>query len=238
MLGRKVVTFLVFASFCAASVPLPVATIDIRDKDHSQPFPCQKCPCGCKTAEQCWTNCCCFTPAERLAWAEKNGVTPPSYVQRPSSEEAALERISNRSQVGQETALTKSKCCEPRNACCQKQQGTCVSNPATMASGKLDCCAAQVSKPCGSCCQTAKPGKVDATGVNVSRKRKVVLSVFALKCQGKSFAFTLLPSTILACLQEMAMMELEFGPAHQAMLKDPPPVFLKPDTPPPKQLLS
>jgi hypothetical protein len=64
------------------------------------------------------------------------------------------------------------------------------------------------------------------------------LSMFALKCQGKSSAFTLLPWTILATIQNVVMFEHEFGPAHQATMRDPAPVFFKPDTPPPKQMLS
>lgn len=49
-------------------------------KRSGERFPCEHCGCGCATAEQCWRNCCCFTPAERLAWAEKNGVEPPAFV--------------------------------------------------------------------------------------------------------------------------------------------------------------
>jgi hypothetical protein len=33
-------------------------------------------PCGCATAEQCFTNCCCHTLAERLAWAKARGLEP------------------------------------------------------------------------------------------------------------------------------------------------------------------
>lgn len=43
-------------------------------KDRSRPFPCMDKPCGCATAEQCFTNCCCNTPAETLAWARARGI--------------------------------------------------------------------------------------------------------------------------------------------------------------------
>lgn len=46
----------------------------------SEPFPCQSHSCGCVSAEQCWTACCCFTPRQRLAWAIRHGVTPPESV--------------------------------------------------------------------------------------------------------------------------------------------------------------
>ena len=42
----------------------------------SEPFPCQSHACGCATAHQCWTSCCCFTPHQRLVWAVRNGITP------------------------------------------------------------------------------------------------------------------------------------------------------------------
>lgn len=40
-------------------------------------FPCQHGRCGCASAGQCWSSCCCHTPRERLAWAERHGVVPP-----------------------------------------------------------------------------------------------------------------------------------------------------------------
>ncbi|MCC6508625.1 MAG: hypothetical protein IT423_05940 [Pirellulaceae bacterium] len=61
------------------SVPIPVGRVEFSDKDASQPFPCQSRACGCKSARQCWTKCCCHTPSQRKAWAQKNGVTPPDY---------------------------------------------------------------------------------------------------------------------------------------------------------------
>jgi hypothetical protein len=49
-------------------------------KDRSRPFPCMDKPCGCATAEQCFKNCCCHTPAERLAWAKAHSVEPAVLV--------------------------------------------------------------------------------------------------------------------------------------------------------------
>ncbi len=53
--------------------PLPLS----ETKHASVAFPCQGHACGCQSAAQCWQDCCCYTPAERLAWAEANGVTIP-----------------------------------------------------------------------------------------------------------------------------------------------------------------
>ena len=74
----------------ASGLPLPVvappadAPSNRVTKDRSRPFPCMDKPCGCATAEQCFANCCCHTPAQRLAWAKAHRVEPAVL--------AALER--------------------------------------------------------------------------------------------------------------------------------------------------
>jgi hypothetical protein len=71
----------------ASGLPLPLggaqpasstsaAAKRLAGKDRSQPFPCMDKPCGCTTAEQCFSTCCCNTPAELLAWAKANHVEP------------------------------------------------------------------------------------------------------------------------------------------------------------------
>jgi hypothetical protein len=74
-------------------------------------------PCGCATAEQCFTNCCCHTPAETLAWARRHRVAPHVL--------AALER-----RVGAATDA-------PAGSCCGIE--------ATRPSAKPRCCAAAES---------------------------------------------------------------------------------------------
>lgn len=67
----------------ASGLPLPLvapaagtggAVVGRAAKDRSRPFPCMDKPCGCATAEQCFANCCCHSPAERLAWARAQRV--------------------------------------------------------------------------------------------------------------------------------------------------------------------
>lgn len=43
-------------------------------------FPCDGHACGCRTAADCWGGCCCLSPAQRLQWAEANGVEPPAIL--------------------------------------------------------------------------------------------------------------------------------------------------------------
>jgi hypothetical protein len=66
----------------AIGLPLPA----VARKDTSYPFPCQDNPCGCRTAEECWTHCSCYTVEERWAWAREHNVEPPAYAERPADD--------------------------------------------------------------------------------------------------------------------------------------------------------
>jgi hypothetical protein len=72
----------------ALEIPLPVFV----HKISSQPFPCQDHACGCQTAEQCWSHCCCFSPEERWAWAKAHNVELPAYAEKPTDSRAATVR--------------------------------------------------------------------------------------------------------------------------------------------------
>jgi hypothetical protein len=69
-------------SLVASGLPFPGSGVAERGgdparhvaKDRSRPFPCMDSPCGCATAEQCLSSCCCHTPAERLVWARRHGL--------------------------------------------------------------------------------------------------------------------------------------------------------------------
>jgi hypothetical protein len=84
--ARRAFTSVALVSFLLSTVGLPLPAL--TTKDPSEPFPCQNHPCGCRSAEECWRHCCCFTAAERWAWARANHVEPPSYAERPASEAA------------------------------------------------------------------------------------------------------------------------------------------------------
>lgn len=100
----------------ALEVPLPVFV----HKISSQPFPCQDHLCGCRTAEQCWSNCCCFTPEERWAWAKAHNVEPPAYAEKPVAPSSPAKSRGNEGGQGWNTvklrdrdrgATEKSCCC-------------------------------------------------------------------------------------------------------------------------------
>lgn len=54
--------------------------VGLPKPQSSVPFPCMDHRCGCASPEECWTNCCCMSPEERLAWAHEHGVQPPPSI--------------------------------------------------------------------------------------------------------------------------------------------------------------
>jgi len=91
-LTSRAVTWLMLAAYVAivSGVPLPIAGSPpeagspaakrLAAKDRSRPFPCMDKPCGCATAEQCFSSCCCNSPAELLAWAEAHHLDPATLL--------------------------------------------------------------------------------------------------------------------------------------------------------------
>jgi hypothetical protein len=82
-LRRRTVAVLALGSYLAAAFGLPVSLSPA--KSARQPFPCQNQPCGCRSAEECWQHCCCYTPEERWAWARAHHVQPPAYAEPPTA---------------------------------------------------------------------------------------------------------------------------------------------------------
>jgi hypothetical protein len=77
----------------------------------SAPYPCQKHPCGCRTAEQCWSGpCCCFTMREKVAWAAEHEIVAPQHAVQMAEEEAASE------------AWDDVKSCQSLDDCCAKNK--------------------------------------------------------------------------------------------------------------------
>jgi hypothetical protein len=91
------ISLAILGSICALVFPFPVliqpaleheSGESVQDgdegvqhgKETSEPFPCQDRPCGCRSASQCWKKCCCFTNAQKIAWAKSHGVAVPDFV--------------------------------------------------------------------------------------------------------------------------------------------------------------
>ncbi|WP_437223390.1 hypothetical protein SH661x_003198 [Planctomicrobium sp. SH661] len=111
---HRLVCLSVLLSIVASFVPLPVgvAVVSPGEKDRSEPFPCADRPCGCRSAQQCWKKCCCFTHEQKLAWARKNRVKVPELVisQAKKSSTAAFTF---------ESLLAR----RPAKTCCSQRSG-------------------------------------------------------------------------------------------------------------------
>jgi hypothetical protein len=123
---RRPIGLAVLVSLCAALFPIPIGSQVQTDKDISEPFPCQNRPCGCKSAQQCWKKCCCFSNPQKLAWAKANRVIAPAYVAAAvKKEESAVHSAPSccgklagkASQQGAKCPITSTrKCCATANA--------------------------------------------------------------------------------------------------------------------------
>ncbi|WP_299462492.1 hypothetical protein [uncultured Gimesia sp.] len=171
---RRLVSLLVLVSFCASFVPLPVGSRSSVEKDQSTPYPCQNRPCGCRSAEQCWKSCCCFTNKEKLVWAEANGVTPPTYVIAAAANES-------------DTAVCKA------GGCCTKPKSADVSAIIQTASKTKDCC----SKSDHSHSENVPAVK----GAEEESETLFVIGVLVQKCQGQGLFWNSLPWAILPEIQ-------------------------------------
>ncbi|QDU98833.1 hypothetical protein Pla8534_67440 [Lignipirellula cremea] len=112
-LQRRLTCLLLILSICASFIPLPAGYPAIEGKDRSAPFPCQDRPCGCGSAEQCWRKCCCFSHAQKLAWAKSHGVTPPDFVVQAAAAESRTRDDAAMLCGVKTTAKEGCSCCSP-----------------------------------------------------------------------------------------------------------------------------
>lgn len=76
----KAICVLTLGAFLVAShgmLPSPSFLASYFSGWSGERYPCENCGCGCASATECWTHCCCHTAHERLVWALENGVLPP-----------------------------------------------------------------------------------------------------------------------------------------------------------------
>ena len=143
--ARRITTWLAILgySLVASGLPLPLGTSGapvardtavarrLASKDRSRPFPCMDKPCGCDTAERCFTICCCHTPAETLAWAKAHGVEPALLV-------ALQRRVNVHAAAGVSNAAMptakKPSCC---SAAAPRAEPACCSVAPTVAESEI-----------------------------------------------------------------------------------------------------
>jgi hypothetical protein len=71
--------------------------------------------CGCDTAERCFTNCCCHTPAETLAWAKARGI-------EASVIDALTRRVAASSPAARSGGCCSSKTPKAEPSCCSSAE--------------------------------------------------------------------------------------------------------------------
>jgi hypothetical protein len=211
---RSATALLVLVGICASALPIPLGRIVRQANDSSQPFPCQHCACGCKSAEQCWTSCCCYTPAQKAKWAKENGVTPPAY--------AALE--DERSLADDRTPGA-----EPCTKSCCSKKGTDKQPPKSKQLVTCSNCSS-TSKACEKCSQ---PDASDAED-DPESEAVIVLSIMAYKCSGQATVFSLLPWAIIEPQPNVARCWELLGRHEPDQAVIPIRVYLFPDVPPPR----
>jgi len=146
---RRITTWLAILGYTlvASGLPLPFGVVApaasdspaakrLAGKDRSQPFPCMDKPCGCATAEQCFTNCCCNTPAETLAWAKAHAVEPAvlaALEQRVASNRPAVVKVANNSCCSSKAPVAKESCCTIKQPAAVVEDGDLCSMDASRA---------------------------------------------------------------------------------------------------------
>lgn len=76
-------SLLLLAVYLVASfgvIPSPRVVLGWFGQVAGERYPCESHGCGCASATECWTHCCCHCEHERLVWAIENGVMPPPVV--------------------------------------------------------------------------------------------------------------------------------------------------------------
>lgn len=246
------VLLLAFAVASIGVLPTPTKLARWLGLGTEERYPCEKSMCGCGSAHECWNNCCCNTPHQRLVWALEHGVLPPGASSitrarwmaaandiRPGSAtcDACVERIVTGLALG--VALQRAEGARDqleraqgaRNehatmSCCASHDAEAVYQAANDAA---DCCASRKS---GDCC-----AKSIASASNKPPRSLPLLSPST--CKGKTpFFTTALPPSQLAG----APSYLTSGPAAQrASIPDAlrgPSRTLEADSPPPRLSLA
>ena len=205
----RLVSLSVLIGVCASIFPLPIGWQSRTEKDRSVPFPCQNRPCGCKSAEQCWKKCCCFTNSQKLAWAEENRVRAPSYVSAAAEKE------------------------RPRQSC---QRGTCCARQATekgpTARGH------NVNTSTRTCCTSMDFSAVDkkktAKVENAVPETTLVWGVYWNQCQGHSWYWNSLPWGVVAEHTDLIIRTPATGYFVYPLSPGLPQASLQPPVPPPR----
>lgn len=109
----------------AVGVPIPLP--ETPENAALEPFPCMYCQCGCRSAAQCWSHCCCHTLVERIEWARDHGVRPPDFALAAAAEEGLDLEWLKPPEIASGAAKTavcfREKVGEKHSCCCHHDEG-------------------------------------------------------------------------------------------------------------------
>lgn len=178
--ARRLIGLALVLAVCASFVPLPMTHNPAAEKDLSQPFPCQDRPCGCASAVQCWKQCCCFTNAQKVAWARKNRVTPPRYV-------VAAARAELVARAAEPKTLTKRSCTQCEHSSTERKANSCC-----------DSADQQPEHSNSTCCRDSKHNESTA---EVTVRVRYVIGTEMLKCHGQGLFWNSLPWAVMPVVE-------------------------------------
>jgi hypothetical protein len=206
-------------AICSVGVPMPARS---ERKAGDTPFPCQDCPCGCKDAETCWRDCCCFTNQQKVAWARKHRVAIPAFVVVAAKREGCDGQC-ERACCEAKTASVKLAVKKP--ACCARREAACVScTVKSVAARTCSRCDEQ------SACDDATPA------TEQRRSSSPVLLISKLRCGGISLSVSMMPASVVVKATDFCWdLDERFEPfVLSANLYEPP--YLAVAAPPPDTL--
>lgn len=174
LMMRRLLGLIVLVPFVAVSLPVPLPSGPNAGKDRSQPFPCQDRPCGCRSAKQCWQKCCCFTNAQKVAWAKQNRVAVPEEVLS-----AALREQRQATEIA-------------RKSCCSKSAPVVAIIPRTPLQNARKV-AAHGRTP-----DVSKRGAARARTSELQPAAKVVIGALAGQCQGQDWSLAIVPAWMVS----------------------------------------
>ena len=108
--GRRGGAALAMSAYLLAIVGFPVWQPAGKTSER---FACQSRRCGCRTAEQCWNSCCCFTLEQRIAWARANNAEIPANVLARAARAKNEKQIATKVKVCSHCAAKTKTCCSP-----------------------------------------------------------------------------------------------------------------------------
>ncbi len=197
---RRLIGLALLLSVCSSFIPVPMGIGRSSEKDQSQPFPCMNRPCGCASAEQCWKQCCCFTNAQKVAWATQHGVTPPAYVVEAARAETEVKVATKTGSPKSSCSLCKSAAVCETSAVSKRSGACCDSQKQTARCSRLRCCD-DVSE------QGHSP-LAKSSGANGSVR--YVIGVEMMKCRGQGMFWSSLPWAVIT---EIVVPEFRVDPS-------------------------